>query len=120
MQSNIFAKVEPLVREMKLNIDCDGFIAFLNQHYRSGTWIYPSALHRRLKVNIVDVYKILDACEEVGIVEQYLQIYCPYCQRFTGISYQTIFDIPEEVSCINCDNEIQMPSKHAVIIYKVL
>lgn len=120
MQSNIFAKVEPLVKEMKLSLDCDNFIEFLNQHYRSGKWIYPSALHRSLKVNIVDIYKVLEACEDVGLVQKYLQIYCPYCQRFTGNSYKTIFDIPEEISCVNCDNEIQKPSEHAIIIYKVL
>ena len=120
MQSNIFAKAVPLLKEKKLNIDCDAVIGFLDQHYRSGQWIYTDALHRSLKIGIVDAYEMMEVCVEAGIVEQNLQIYCPYCQRFTGIYYKTLFDIPEEVGCVHCDNVVEKPAEHAIIIYKVL
>lgn len=118
MQSNIFAKLAPLLKEKKFNIDCDAAIEFLGR-YRSGQWIYPGAMHKSLKISIKDVYEVLELCVEEGLIEQYLDIYCPFCQRFTGYIYKTIMDIPEVVNCPHCDNEIQDPSKHAVIIYRV-
>ena len=66
MQSNIFAKVAPLLKEKKLNIDCNAVLEFLEQHYKS------------------------------------------------------IFDVPDSIECIHCDNEIVRPAEHAIIVYKVL
>lgn len=119
MQSNIFQKVAPLLKEKKFNIDSDAFIDFMAQ-YRSGEWIYPDAIHRELNINIKDVYDMLEMCVEKELVEQYLQIYCPICQRFTGNYYKTVMEIPEFVNCVHCDNEIENPLQHAIIIYKVL
>lgn len=118
MQSNTFAKLAPLLREKKSNIDCDAAIAFLGL-YRSGQWIYPGAMHRSLKISIENVYEVLELCVEEGLIEQYMEIYCPFCQRFTGYFYKTIMEIPEDVFCPHCDNEIQVPIKHAIIIYRV-
>lgn len=121
MQSNIFAKVEALLKEKKFNIDCDAIINFLNRHYeKSGQFIYPEVLYRNLKVSIIDAYKVMELCVEAGIVEQYLQIYCPCCQRYTGNCYKSLFDIPESINCIHCDSEIDNPKSHAIIIYKIL
>lgn len=119
MQSNIFAKVEPLLKEKKFNIDCDALINFLNRYHRND-WIYPDAVYRNLKINIKIIYEILELCAEMDILEQYLQIYCPRCQRFTGACYKTVYEVPEAVNCIHCDDEIVQPLEHAIIIYKVL
>ena len=119
MQSNIFQEVAPLIKEKKFNIDCDAFIKFMSQ-YHSGDWIYPSALHRELKIHIKDIYDVLEFFVEEGLVDQYLQIYCPVCQRFTGNCFKTAFDIPDFVTCVHCDTEIENPLQHAIIIYRVL
>ena len=47
-------------------------------------------------------------------------LYCPLCQRFTGKHYKSIFDVPDSIECIHCDNEIVRPAEHAIIVYKVL
>lgn len=119
MQSNIFVQVAPLLKEKKFNIDCDAVVEFLDLHYSSGKWIYPDVLHRNLKISIVDTYKVMNVFEELGLVEQYLAMYCPSCKKFTGIYYKSLFDIPEEVYCPHCDNEVIKPTEHAIIIYKV-
>lgn len=119
MQSNIFVKVAPLLKEKKFNIDVDAFITFMSK-YQVNNWIYPDVIHRELHVHIKDVYEVLELCVEEGLVEQYLQIYCPKCQRFTGNCYKTILEIPEFVDCVHCDEEIENPLQHAIIIYKVL
>lgn len=119
MQSNIFARVEPLLKEKKFNIDTEALIVFLNRYHKND-WIYPDAVYRNLKIDIKIIYEILEFCVDEGILQQYLQIYCPKCQRFTGAYYRTIYEIPDEVNCIHCDDEIVAPLEHAIIIYKVL
>ena len=121
MQSNIFVKVGPLLKEKQFNIDVDSFIDHM-AFYTSGKFVYPSAIHRELKLSIQDVYSIMELCAEQGLLEQYLQIYCPRCQRFVGSDniYKTALEIPEIVNCVHCDEEINNPLQHAVVIYKVL
>jgi len=119
MQSNIFAKAAPLLKESKLNIDVDAFIDFLG-HYHQNDWVYPTAIHRKLKYDIRDIYEVMESLCSAGLLEQYLEIYCPKCQRYSGVFFKTIGDIPEEVYCEHCDEEIINPLEHAVVIYKVL
>lgn len=119
MQSNIFQKVAPLLKEKKLNIDVDAFLSFMGQ-YQLGDWIYPSAFHRELGIAIQDVYSALELFVDAGLIEQYLEVYCPNCQRFTGNIYKSALEIPEFVNCKHCDSEIIAPLKHAIIIYRVL
>ncbi|SFU95745.1 hypothetical protein SAMN05216540_1285 [Butyrivibrio sp. M55] len=119
MHSNIFVKALPLLKESKLNIDIDAFIDFLG-HYKQNDWMYPTAIHRRLKIDIREIYKALEILSDNGLLEQYLEIYCPNCKRYTGDFFKTIGDIPKEIYCENCDEEILNPLEHAVVIYKVL
>lgn len=119
MLSNIFAKVVPLLKEKQFDIDYDALDKFLG-HYRKNHWLYPDTMHRNLKICIKTIYEILEICVEAGILEQYLQIYCPYCQKYTGQHYKTIAEIPEEIDCVHCDHEVSNPLNHAIIIYKVL
>ncbi len=119
MQSNIFVKVVPLLKEKEYDIASDKILNYLNR-YHSNEWIYPDAMHRNLKLSIQIVYDILELCVENGILEQYLQIYCPNCRRFTGMCYKTIFDIPVDVECVHCDNVVKSPLQHAIVIYKVI
>jgi len=116
MQSNIFAKAVPLLKEKKFNIDYDALAEFL-ERYKQNDWLYPDAMHRNLKISIKTIYEL---CVEIGVLDQYLQIYCPHCQKYTGQYYKTIAEIPEEISCLHCDYEILNPLNHAIIIYKVL
>lgn len=120
MLSNIFVKVAPLLKERQYNIDNDLIIGFLGK-YKPKQFIYPSAMHRELKIEIKSVYEILELCVRLGLVEQWLEIYCPNCKRFTGQCFKTVEEIPEEVYCLNCDEEIILhPLKHALVVYKVL
>ena len=119
MQLNIFAKAAPLLKEQKFDIDVDKFIKFMG-HYHPEDWIYPSAIHRKLKIDIKVVYSILELLTKENYMESYLQIICPNCRRYTGFSYKNIGDIPEVLSCLNCDFEVGTPLDHSVIVYEVL
>ncbi len=119
MHSNIYAKVAPLLRETPPNCDLTKLESFLN-FYKPGMFIYPSAMQRNLGINIIEVYKILELCVEVGFLEQALEVYCPRCQRFSGSKFSSIFDIPDEVFCVHCDEMVERPIQHAIVIYRVL
>ena len=119
MRSNISQTVAPLLKEKKFNIDSDKFLEFMKQ-YHSNDWIYPDVIHRELGINLKVVYDILEMCVDNNILEQYLNIYCPTCQRFTGNIYKTALEIPESVCCWHCDTEISNPLRHAIIIYRVI
>ena len=78
------------------------------------------AIHRELHIPIKNVYEAFELCVKKGLLDQYLQIYCPKCQRFTGCYYKTALEIPEFVNCVHCDKEIKNLSQHVIIVYKVL
>ena len=119
MKLNIFVKVAPLLKEQKFNIDVDQFINFMG-HYHHSDWVYPSAIHRKLKIDIKVVYEVLEFLTSQNYLKSYLQIDCPNCRKFTGFYYESIGDIPEVLSCKTCDLEITDPIKHAVLIYQVV
>ena len=119
MQSNIYVRVAPLLKEISLNCESKQLESFLNL-YHSGNIIYPGAMHRELSLPIKEVYQILEAGASAGVLKPILEIHCPKCQRFSGLRYEHIFDIPDEANCIHCDDRIERASEHAIVVYKVL
>lgn len=119
MQSNIYAKVAPLLKETPSNCDLEKLELFLSL-YQSGMYIYPSAMQRQLEIKIIEVYRILELCVAAGILEQALEVYCPRCQRFSGSKFPSLLDIPDEVFCVHCDEIVEQPIQHAIVIYRVL
>ena len=119
MQSNICAKVTPLLREKQYNISAEEIFAFLSK-YRKGQIIYPGVLYRKFNIDIKTVYAILKVCKGEGLVVERLEIYCPCCQRFTGYIYNNVGELPEVIGCPHCDEEIQNVLCNALVIYEVL
>ena len=61
MQSNIFGQSGAFIKGRKnLNIDCNAVLEFLEQHYKSGQWVYPDVLNTNLKISIVDAYIVME------------------------------------------------------------
>ena len=117
MQSNIFMQVEPLLREKKY--DFLSVLKFLDKYYESSDWIYPVAISKKTKVNIKDVYEILEECVGCDIIKRFFNIYCPHCCRLTNETYDNYIAIPNEIFCPQCDNEITNCFKKIVVVYKV-
>lgn len=96
--------------------------ALLNtiEQHRSEDLIYPGELHNETGMSLKDIYMVLEKLVDSGFMESCLEIYCPSCGKRTGNIYKTIFEIPENVKCSNCDVKISMPLQYAIVIYKVL
>lgn len=90
------------------------------QNYSAGDWIYPCAIHDALNLDIKVVYQVLDFLETDNIVEQYLELHCPSCHRFSGLFYKTIGDVPAELSCPSCGEKITNPLSHIEVIYRMV
>ncbi|MBP2058097.1 hypothetical protein J2Z60_001274 [Lactobacillus colini] len=118
MQLNIYAKVAPLLKEQKFDIDIDKFIEYLSK-YKSGNWIFPNVIHRELHIDVIKVYEVLDFLTKENFLEEYLRIRCPRCQQNAGYNFRTISDVPKFLGCLNCDFEIVNPLDHAIVIFKV-
>lgn len=86
--------------------------------YKSGTWIYPGVLARKIKISMKDIYIILNELERAGIITSYFEIICCECGKNIGNVYESINDIPKEVYCEKCDSEVS-GIDNAFLIYKV-
>lgn len=117
MQLNIFAQAVPSLKEKAFNVDIVSFMNFISK-YRKGEWIYPAVIQRNLKIDVRTTYEIMEVLHTEGYVEQYLEIYCPNCAKYTGQYFKTISKITEEVYCPHCDFEITDPIVHAVVVYR--
>ena len=103
---------------MKFRTDYQAFISFMGK-YHTNDWIYPAALHRALKIDIKSIYMMLEACHREGLIERIFEVYCPHCQKYSGNYFMYLTDIPGDVICMNCDEEINSPLEHTVVIYRM-
>lgn len=93
MQSNIYARVAPLLKEIPFNCESKQLESFLNL-YHSGNIIYPGAMHRELRLPIKEVYHILEAGTSAGVLKPILEIYCPKCNGFLASGMNTYLIFP--------------------------
>ena len=118
MPSNMFAKITPLLKERKFDIDVMEVQKFLC-HYRAGQWIYPDAMYKSLRLDYKVIYDILEFCAEMDVLERNVRLLCPICHRYSGPFYKTLMDIPSELGCNYDDQIIEDPQKHMRVVYKV-
>lgn len=120
MQLNVLKKLKPLIEEKRYDLDIDSLSKILSK-YRSNEWIYPNAIYNQCKkINIKQVYEILEFLVKKGLLKTYLQIHCPICHKLTGRKYASILEIPADILCVHCDEEIIHPINYAIIIYTVI
>lgn len=98
----------------------DKILNFIENRYKKGDYIYPRVLHKTLKIDLKLIYAVLEQAVCVGLMEQYLQLYCYHCQKSAGKQYKYIVDVPARANCSNCGKEVEQPIKYAVVIYKVV
>lgn len=117
MHSDIYAKVRQFVSESKFNPLFNDVITFVEDHYSSGNWVYPTAIHRTLHIEVPIVYEALELLVSNSLLTPYLEIYCPACHRYTREYFRTLSEIPVSLICQMCDLEINSPASHAVVVY---
>ena len=89
------------------------------QQYKKGDYIYPGALIRHLDISMNEIYEALEVIKELGVIRPHYEVYCKECRKFTGISYETINNMPEYVECEQCENPLD-PIVDCIVFYKVV
>ena len=115
---DIFREIVPELKKQKFNIDIDKFLDFIG-HYDFTYLISPSEVQGKLKISIVDTYKLLEFLAQHKYLEPVIPVYCPYCNAYSGYYYDTIGEIPNKLTCLYCKQEISDPLQTAVIFYKI-
>lgn len=121
MRVEDFSSIAPLLKEKDIDIDYNALAAFLSR-YQPDEWIYPPVLEREFCLDAKTVYEILELCKEHGLVKQYLEVYCPFCQRFTGRRFEYVTGIPDDIVCPYCNKTVAEPKdilQYAIVIYRV-
>lgn len=95
-------------------------LEYMKKYYLPGRWIYPGALKRKFSLDVCVVYSILSQMEQKGLLTSYFEVICNKCSHTIGDVYHTLDEIPEFVSCDNCEQgEEIVACKYACLIYRV-
>lgn len=87
--------------------------------YKTGSWIYPGVIKRKLNLSISDTYQILSLLDRNDFLESRYEMTCPNCQHTSGEICEVINQLPEFFYCEMCNTE-QIVLESAMLIYKVV
>jgi hypothetical protein len=105
------------LQSSKLNKDEQNSFYNVFKSYKVKEWVYPGVIKRLTDINISNIYFVLNGLEKEGVLKSYFEIFCE-CSKTIGEVYESISDIPLQVYCDNCGQEIDS-DKHAFLIYRV-
>lgn len=83
-----------------------------------GKIIYPGALRIECKMSMEEIYKVLYTYSRKGFLDEVMELWCPQCKSATGVVYETISDVPDEIVCPVCRDRVQFPLEHALVVYR--
>jgi hypothetical protein len=120
MSPDILLKIRKhLINSVEINeIKLNQFLGLLSR-YKRGHIIHPGVFIRRLNITMKQVYKLLDEVKSLEIIEQNFEVYCYKCNKYTGDLYKTISQIPDDLICENCEEELN-PLENTIVVYSVL
>ncbi len=81
--------------------------------------ITVSKISSNIAVSVGVSTKILQECKNNGLLSQRYVLKCPECSMSIK-GYETIDDIPEEVECYNCEENIEVTAENIVVVYSLV
>ena len=83
-----------------------------------GTILYPIVIKRKFKIDIRNTYIILNELVKNDLLTIAYEIYCSECDKFQNDIYDSLYEIPENISCEYCGKDIDI-MKDAIVVFKV-
>ena len=83
-----------------------------------GTILYPIVIKRKFKIDIRNTYIILNELVKNDLLTIAYEIYCSECDKFQNDIYDSLNEIPENISCKYCSKDINI-MKDAIVVFKV-
>lgn len=83
-----------------------------------GIYLYPRVLKRKFNIDMSKAYEILNELVKIGILQLAFEIYCSDCDKFQNVVYDSLNEIPKNITCEYCGYDIDF-NKDIIVIYKV-
>lgn len=83
-----------------------------------GTLLYPIVIKRKFKIDMISTYIILNELVKNDLLTIAYEIYCSECDKFQNDIYDSLNEIPENISCEYCGKDIDI-MKDAIVVFKV-
>ena len=94
-----------------------GNLSVLENYFKKGDIVYPSAIARHYKISLKETYKLLDERKDV---RKLYMINCLYCNCITSPKqYYAMADIDlTETGCERCDTLFTPKSEDILVLYE--
>ena len=83
-----------------------------------GTLLYPIVIKRKFRIDIKNTYIILNELVKNDLLTIAYEIYCSECDKFKNDIYDSLNEIPENISCEYCGKDIDI-MKDVIVVFKV-
>lgn len=87
--------------------------------YRTNKIIYPGVIIREVNIPVEKVYEVLGELVAIGILEMNYELYCHNCKHFKGKIYRSLASIPKELTCDECDKDLNKLDD-TILIFRVI
>ena len=91
---------------------------FCTERYQPGEYVYPEAVTRSCDTSENDAVQTLDQLCAEGLLKKLIYVVCPSCGMPATIYYDEQIQLPEEVHCIRCDEDIETACADLRFAYK--
>lgn len=90
---------------------------FVEERHRKGEYVRPDAVMRETGTKMKETYLILEDLAKEGLLNPVYACVCPKCAGTAKI-YDSLNDVPEQETCLNCDSEFTVNLESLRVIYR--
>lgn len=93
---------------------------YIENNYEENSIIYTDQISIKFGISTMLAYKYLEKVAEVNYIAHTTEVVCPHCGKKTGKAFNSIFCIPDTLTCPNCKATISDPLRNTIAVYKKL
>lgn len=91
-------------------------LSFINNF--KGMYLYPRVIRRKFNIDMAKIYEILNYLVKYNILSLAFEIYCNDCDKFQNEVYDSLNEVPKNITCEYCGKDIDF-NKDIIVVYKV-
>lgn len=93
---------------------------YIENNYEENSIIYTDQISIKFGISTMLAYKYLEKVAEVNYIAHTTEVVCPHCGKKTRKAFNSIFCIPDTLTCPNCKATISDPLRNTITVYKKL
>ena len=91
-------------------------LSFINNF--KGMYLYPRVIRRKFNIDMAKIYEILNYLVKYNILSLAFEIYCNDCDKFQNEVYDSLNEVPKNITCEYCGKDIDF-NKDIIVVYRV-